>query len=154
MINENKSKCLWKFIQHCSYEEYNEKQSIKPHDIVYFMHTKEKGLVSSTLDMPIKNYLKEHNKKIVSYDCFWELIPKPNDDEFGSFFARNSVTGQMLCFEDTYVEIKPDADMRGFCDGGRINLTYRIEDREEKLDRGERLMSEESEMADIIRYYE
>jgi hypothetical protein len=91
------------------------------------MHTKEKGLVSSTLSTPIKNYLKEHDKKIVSYDCFWELIPKPNDDEGGSYYARNSVTGQMLTFENenTYVEIKPDTDMRGFSDRGRINLTYR-----------------------------
>ena len=58
VINENKSKCLWKFIQHCSYNEYNEKNKIKSHDIVKFMHTKKKGLISSTLQSPNVYYLK------------------------------------------------------------------------------------------------
>ena len=59
IINENKSKCLWKFIQHCTSDEYQEKEKIKSHDIVYFEHTKKKGLVSSTLSEPIQYYLKE-----------------------------------------------------------------------------------------------
>lgn len=58
IVNENKSKCLWKFIQHCSYDEYNSKNKIKSHDIVYFKHTKAGGLVSSTLAKPTKYYLK------------------------------------------------------------------------------------------------
>jgi len=36
VINENKSKCLWKFIQHCRYADSNAKETIKSHDIVYF----------------------------------------------------------------------------------------------------------------------
>ena len=62
IINENKSKCLWKFINHCSYEEFNSKNKIKSHDIVYFQHTKLGGLVSSTLSKPIRYYLKEGGK--------------------------------------------------------------------------------------------
>jgi len=49
VINENKPKCLWKFIQHCRYEDSLKKDKIKSHDIVYFQHTKYKGLVASTL---------------------------------------------------------------------------------------------------------
>ena len=36
IINESKSKCLWRLKQHCSYEEYQKKNLIKSHDIVYF----------------------------------------------------------------------------------------------------------------------
>ena len=36
IINENKSKCLWKFIQHCTGEQFDQKNKIKSHDIVYF----------------------------------------------------------------------------------------------------------------------
>ena len=36
----------------------NSKNKIKSHDIVYFMHTKAGGLVSSTLAKPTQYYLK------------------------------------------------------------------------------------------------
>lgn len=58
VINENKPKCLWKFIQHCRYDDSLKKDKIKSHDIVYFQHTKEKGLIASTLAQK-KYYLKE-----------------------------------------------------------------------------------------------
>ena len=58
MINENKPKCLWKFIQHCRYEDSLKKDKIKSHDIVFFQHTKNKGLVASTLAQQ-QYYLKE-----------------------------------------------------------------------------------------------
>ena len=54
IINEKNSKCLWKFIHHCSYNYYISKQQIKCHDIVYFQHISQKGLVASTLAN--KNY--------------------------------------------------------------------------------------------------
>lgn len=75
IVNENKDKCLWKFIQHCSYKEYTTTAKIKSHDIVYFKHTKKGGLVSSTLAKPTKYYLKENGSNLF-YECFWELIPK------------------------------------------------------------------------------
>lgn len=84
IINENKSKCLWKFINHCSYNDYLSKEKIKSHDIVYFEHTKNKGLVASTL--PDQKYylkeLQEPNGEGPSYECFWELIPN-EVNEFG-----------------------------------------------------------------------
>lgn len=73
VINENKSKCLWKFIQHCRFEDSKKKEKIKSHDIVYFQHTKNKGLIASTLAQQ-KYYLKELKVKgdqNVSYECFW-----------------------------------------------------------------------------------
>lgn len=36
IINENKSKCYWKFILHTPYENFEQKSKIKSHDIVYF----------------------------------------------------------------------------------------------------------------------
>jgi hypothetical protein len=77
VINENKPKCLWKFIQHCRYEDTLKKDKIKSHDIVYFQHTKNFGLVASKLAQQ-QYYLKEVDgpDEVVSYECFWELIPK------------------------------------------------------------------------------
>lgn len=62
-------------MQHCSFDEYNSKNKIKSHDIVYFMHTKAEGLVSSTLAKPTSYYLKEKGSELY-YECFWELIPR------------------------------------------------------------------------------
>lgn len=66
---------MWKFIQHCSFDQFTSKSKIKSHDVVYFKHTKEGGLVSSTLSKPAQYYLKESGKGLY-YECFWELIPK------------------------------------------------------------------------------
>lgn len=49
IINENKSKCLWKFIEHCKAEQFYDKEKIKSHDIVYFEHTRNKGCISCSL---------------------------------------------------------------------------------------------------------
>lgn len=82
VINENKSKCLWKMILHCNYDQSLEKKNIISHDIVYFEHTRNGGLISSTLADP-KSYLKEFNSGAsLSYECFWELTPKVAS-EFG-----------------------------------------------------------------------
>ena len=111
VINENKSKCLWKFIQHCRYEDSKKKDKIKSHDIVYFQHTKNQGLIASTLAQQryYLKELKEDSDQGVSYECFWELIPKEGN-EFGpetcnTFWARNIVTGQILTYQDFKVEI-------------------------------------------------
>ena len=66
IINENKSKCLWKFIEHCTAEQYDEKSKIKSHDIVYFEHTKNKGCISSSLSGD-RYYLKETVDKKPSF---------------------------------------------------------------------------------------
>ena len=69
VINENKPKCLWKFIQHCRFEDTSKRDKIKSHDIVYFQHTKQKGLIASTLAQQ-KYYLKEikvSSEETVSY---------------------------------------------------------------------------------------
>jgi hypothetical protein len=66
IINENKSKCLWKFIEHCTYEQYVNKEKIKSHDIVYFEHTKLKGCISSSLNGE-QYYLKETNDQKQSF---------------------------------------------------------------------------------------
>ena len=106
VINENKSKCLWKFIQHCRFEDSKTKKKIKSHDIVYFQHTKNKGLIASTLANQ-RYYLKEFkdkNDQTVSYECFWELIPKQGNyfgpETCNLFWARNIVTGQILTYND------------------------------------------------------
>ena len=112
IINENKSKCLWKFIQHCTAEEYSNKEKIKSHDIVYFKHTKkdEESLISTSISEPIKSYLKENPNSSLSYECFWELIPKEvnqfGPEECNAFWARSIVTGKLLNFEDFNVEIQ------------------------------------------------
>ena len=66
IINENKSKCLWKFIQHCTGEQFDQKNKIKSHDIVYFEHTKNKGCISSSLKGD-QYYLKETIDKKPSF---------------------------------------------------------------------------------------
>ena len=66
IINENKSKCLWKLIQHCTGEKYDQKNKIKSHDIVYFEHTKNKGCISSSLKGD-QYYLKETIDKKPSF---------------------------------------------------------------------------------------
>ena len=88
------------------------KDKIKSHDIVYFQHTKEKGLIASTLAQQ-KYYLKElrsNTDEGVSYQCFWELIPKEGNEsgpeKCNLFWARNIVTGQILTYNDYKVEIK------------------------------------------------
>ena len=87
------------------------KDKIKSHDIVYFQHTKNQGLIASTLAQQryYLKELKEDSDQGVSYECFWELIPKEGN-EFGpetcnTFWARNIVTGQILTYQDFKVEI-------------------------------------------------
>jgi hypothetical protein len=75
IINENKSKCLWKFIEHCKSDQYTNKQKIKSHDIVYFEHTKKKGCISSSLTGE-RYFLKETTDQKQSFESYWELIPK------------------------------------------------------------------------------
>lgn len=77
-MNENKAKCLWKFIEHCSYEEYNNKEKIKSHDLVYFQHTRkgQESLISTEISNPLNCYLKQNAEGKLSYECIWELIPK------------------------------------------------------------------------------
>ena len=62
------------------------------------MHTKKKGLVSSTLPFPNTYYLKESEDKSYSYESFWELIPKKvsesSTETCKSFKARNIITGK------------------------------------------------------------
>jgi len=79
---------------------------------VYFQHTKNKGLIASTLAQQ-KYYLKElkeSTEQSVSYECFWELIPKTGNElgpEKGNiFWARNIVTGQILTYNNFNVEIE------------------------------------------------
>jgi len=66
IINENKSKCLWKFVQHCSFEQYENLEKIKSHDIVYFKHTRNEGCISSSLNGE-QYYLKETLDKKQSF---------------------------------------------------------------------------------------
>lgn len=75
IINENKSKCYWKFILHTTYENFEQKSKIKSHDIVYFEHTKKQGMISAALSTK-DFYLKESDEKQVYFECFWELIPQ------------------------------------------------------------------------------
>ena len=53
-------------------------------------------------------HLKESNKGL-SYECFWELIPKEvnelGPEQCKQFWARNIVTGQLLEYENFWVEI-------------------------------------------------
>lgn len=79
IINENKSKCLWKFIEHCKSDQYYNKSKVKSHDIVYFEHTKNKGCISSSLAGD-KYYLKETFDQKQSFESFWELIPKDTNE--------------------------------------------------------------------------
>jgi hypothetical protein len=101
---------------------------------VFFQHTKNKGLVASTL--PDQKYylkeLQETNSEGPSYECFWELIPK-EVNEFGPetcnlFWARNIVTGQILTFgKDKFqieIESQEKIDGGGFQSEGLINLIY------------------------------
>jgi len=70
IINENKSKNLWKFIEHCKADQYDNKEKIKSHDIVYFEHTKNKGCISSSLDGN-NYYLKETIDQKQTFDSYW-----------------------------------------------------------------------------------
>ena len=72
--------------------------------------------------------LKETGEQSVSYECFWELIPKEGN-EFGPetcnlFWARNIVTGQILKYEGYNVEIesKEQIENGGFKSEGLVNL--------------------------------
>lgn len=118
---------MWKFIEHCTCEQYEQKNKIKSHDIVYFEHTKNKGCISSSL-LGGRYYLKETVDSKPSFESFWELIPKDINEKgpenCNDFFARNIVTGQYLTFKDFKVRIISQAEVEGggFQNNGLINL--------------------------------
>ena len=57
VVNQNKSKTLWKILKHEDYESTKINDQIKDRDIVYFEHTKQKGLLCSSLKT-YKTFLK------------------------------------------------------------------------------------------------
>jgi hypothetical protein len=127
VINENKSKCYWKFILHTPYESFEQKGKIKSHDIVYFEHTKNKGLISSSLS-GTDYYLKESPEHSLFFDCFWELIPQEvselEPETCDKFWARNTITGNYLQYQGQRVQIqsKEPVEGGGFINSNLVNL--------------------------------
>lgn len=163
MVNENRPKCLWKFILHCTYELSLRKDKIKSHEIVYFRHTRHGGLIASTLARQ-NYYLKEHTdiaqcgKCPESSECFWELVPK-KVNEFGPekcnlFWARNIVTGQILTFGGFQVEIqsKEEVEGGGFNSEGQVNLV--CTQTGALLERGQMIMANEQTPPIVKRFEE
>lgn len=156
IINENKSKCLWKFIEHCTYEQYVNKEKIKSHDIVYFEHTKNKGCISSSLNGE-QYYLKETNDQRQSFECFWELIPNEvnelGPEKCNDFAARNIVTGKFLSYNGFKVSItsKNEIEGGGFLSNGLINLICSEDGR--KIERGP-LIPKDTTKPEIIKFSE
>lgn len=115
------------------------------------MHTKARGLVSSTLAKPTKYYLKEKGCGLY-YECFWELIPKKvnqeGPEECNSFWVKNVVTGEFLTYDGNRVQVQPqnfENEVNTLDNEGLINLSYSIskegEEKPEmlKLERGEKI---------------
>jgi hypothetical protein len=129
------------------------KEKIKSHDIVYFKHTKkmEESFVSASICKPLISYLKQNEGGNLSYECFWELIPK-EVNEFGPencnlFWARNIVTGQLLQYQNFHVEVEDSRkrEGRGFENLGLINLICSESGKAtQKLERNEEMFMEET----------
>ena len=135
---------MWKFIEHCTGAQYDDKKKIKSHDIVYFEHTRNKGCISSSLRGD-KYFLKETVDKKPSFESYWELIPKDinelGPENCNDFFARNIVTGQYLTYKDYQVRILSTEEIEGggFISNGLINLicSEPVEGKEgRKIERG------------------
>jgi hypothetical protein len=62
VVNQNKSKCLWKFILYEDFPSTADTATIKPHDIVYFEHTQNNGLLTSSV-ITQDATIKENNKR-------------------------------------------------------------------------------------------
>jgi hypothetical protein len=61
VVNQNKSKCLWRFILYEDYPSTEDVKTIKPHDIVYFQRTHKSGLLTSSLT-GLEVTIKQNNK--------------------------------------------------------------------------------------------
>lgn len=115
-----------------------------------------------------KYYLKElrsSSEETVSYECFWELIPKEGN-EFGPekcnlFWARNIVTGQILTYNGFKVEIKSKEEIEdgGFKSEGLVNLICGFEEVEGSdpspllLERGAVIRNDEN-VIPVIKYFD
>lgn len=66
-------------------------------------------MVSTSISVPTNSYLKQNIQGNLSYECFWELIPKEvnetGPEDCNVFWARNIVTGQLLQYNDFNVEV-------------------------------------------------
>jgi hypothetical protein len=110
VVNQNKSKCLWKFVLYEDFLSTADTALIKPHDIVYFEHTQNNGLLTSsvtTLEATIKEN-KKCKEDITFYDSLWEMIPQETNEigpeKSGKYFIRNIITGKYLCLEDGIIK--------------------------------------------------
>lgn len=159
VVNQNKSKCLWRFILYEDYAGTEDLATIKPHDIVFFEHTNRRGLLTSSL-IRLEVTIKENNQckdDITFYDSLWEMIPSETNEtgpeKAGDYYARNIITGRYLCLHEgllmadgddasdkAVVQLMDEKSETPMSDGNLINLMVG----EQKIDCGDKIPIDET----------